>query len=275
MVLARALADVYNSRLPNVMAAPMESSGSEFSAEAVENGDAELGIIQADVGYSAFLGASPTNATPHTRLRVLANLYPSVVQVVVMADSGITSVRELQDRGRIAASDSSTYAAARLILQAYDLEDQIAQEYDGATQASIAEALAAGRIIAGIIVAYAPSPPLVEFSRTNRLRVLPLDPDVVTGLRAAYPFFRKFVIPEGTYRGEAGVPTVAVDTLLVCRSDLPDALVSQLARLFSESAAELSASYPTLVLDADGAFASPIPVHPGALRYYRERELFR
>ena len=102
---------------------------------------------------------------------------------------------------------------------------------------------------------------------------MPLTGPAIERLRHDYPFFRPTVIPGGMYPGHPEpMQTIGVDNLLVCRRGLDESLVHDLtARFF--------AVLPSL-LDADvhgsrpGAGA-PIPLHDGAARYYRERELSR
>jgi TRAP transporter TAXI family solute receptor len=100
---------------------------------------------------------------------------------------------------------------------------------------------------------------------------------VVDRLRRDHPFFRLTTIPEHTYPGQTTrVYTVGVDTLLVCRSDLPEGFVYELTRRFFEVLPVLAASQESLrLMDLEQAPATPIPLHKGAARFYRERELRR
>ena len=80
------------------------------------------------------------------------------------------------------------------------------------------------------------------------------------------------LIPRGTYPGQhVPVHTIAVDLLLVCRADLDNKLVYELTRAYFEQSPE-NVRYET---DPQRAPAVVIPLHPGAARYYREREVSR
>ena len=85
---------------------------------------------------------------------------------------------------------------------------------------------------------------------------------------------RGWIKNSGTRR-HASVRTIGVDRLLVCRSDLDDALVHELTRHFIEALPEIFRPLRSSarLLDLDSASATPIPLHPGAAQYYREREL--
>ena len=69
--------------------------------------------------------------------------------------------------------------------------------------------------------------------------------------------------------------TVGVDNLLIARKDLGEHLVYQLTKGFFEVLPEIAKTLKAAEVDADLAAATPIPLHAGAARYYRERELLK
>ena len=96
-------------------------------------------------------------------------------------------------------------------------------------------------------------------------------------IRADYPFLKPAIIPRGTYTGQTGdIATVGVDNVLVCREDLPEEIVYRLTKAFFAALPELSRVHAAaMLIDPDQAPATPIPLHPGAARYYREREILQ
>jgi TRAP transporter TAXI family solute receptor len=110
---------------------------------------------------------------------------------------------------------------------------------------------------------------------TVGIRLLPVEPDAVARIRADYPFFKPVVIPTGTYRGlERDLPTVGVDNLLVCRVGLDEELVYQMTRVFfNQLPALVRAHVAARQVSREQGPATPIPLHPGAARYYREQGL--
>ena len=108
-------------------------------------------------------------------------------------------------------------------------------------------------------------------------RLLPVDGAAVNSLRAEYPFFRETFIPAGTYGGQTvAVRTIGVDNLLLCRADLPESLVYDLTKAFFQVLPDLSSERISLrMMDLGNAPTTPVPLHDGAARYYRELELTR
>jgi TRAP transporter TAXI family solute receptor len=96
-------------------------------------------------------------------------------------------------------------------------------------------------------------------------------------VKERHPFFKPVVIPASTYRGQhRQVRTIAVDNLLVCRDDLPADLVYRLTRAVHENVGLFASIHPSgREINAEDGPSTPIPLHVGAARYYRERELFR
>jgi TRAP transporter TAXI family solute receptor len=107
--------------------------------------------------------------------------------------------------------------------------------------------------------------------------LIPIAGPAVDRLRREHPFVRLVLIPREIYPGQDRIlPTVGVDMVVLCRRDLDPAIVYDLtAQLFS-AFPHLSGVEATLrFLNPDEAPATPIPLHPGAARYFRERELSR
>jgi TRAP transporter TAXI family solute receptor len=107
--------------------------------------------------------------------------------------------------------------------------------------------------------------------------LLPLEGPAIDAVRRESIFLHPTVIPEGTYPGQHGpIHTVGVHNLLVCRRDLDEGLVYRLTRRLFEVLPSLVQQQDSLrLVDLQQAPATPIPLHPGAARYYRERELAR
>ena len=89
------------------------------------------------------------------------------------------------------------------------------------------------------------------------------------------PFLHSTPIPAGIYGNQPEIETVGGDMLLVCRADLPDELVYWVTRTLFELLPEMTDALPSLrQIDPEHVQASPLPLHAGAARFYRERELF-
>jgi TRAP transporter TAXI family solute receptor len=103
-----------------------------------------------------------------------------------------------------------------------------------------------------------------------------IDGPPVNELRNEYPFFRLVRIPAATYANQPeSVYTIGTDALMVCRGDLEEVTAYELTKQFFDVLSALPATDSLRLMNLDSAPATPIPLHPGAARYFRERELFR
>lgn len=270
--LGQALAKAYAGAFPASDITVQDSAGSVANVEALHRGSADIGLSYTDVAYMAHVGRLGDQPQPFADLRGIAVLELAPVHLVVRAGSDISRPESLRGR-RVAVGPTGSGSAltARLVLKAFGIDE-------GAVQVESLEYNEAGaRLAAGTLDAlFVTGSDPVESLRGPigaGARLLPLSGPAIEQLRHEYPFFRPTVIRPGTYPGHpASVHTIGVDNLLVCRRGLDEALVHDLTKQFF-------ASLPTLsmlsVMDLDQAPATPIPLHDGAARYYRERELAR
>jgi TRAP transporter TAXI family solute receptor len=106
---------------------------------------------------------------------------------------------------------------------------------------------------------------------------VPIDGGPLRALREDYPFLRLTFIPGGSYAGHPHrTPTIGIDSVLVCRADLDDGVVYDLTKALFDILPSISAERASVRdMNIDQAPATSIPLHSGAARYYRERELTR
>lgn len=274
--LGESLARIYNARVPGVRATALQTGASPANVHALESGTADIAFALGDAAYMAYTEGTRLNASQHRRLRSIAVLYRNASHFFVLPDSRIRSLRDLA--GARLAFGVATVTSGRsrsidLMLQAHGVEPATVDARPE-TFGGIMAGLRAGTIDVGVISAGYPVPTIEAAARAG-LRFLHVDPVALERVREDYPFFLPLTIPARTYSGQADpIETVGVDNVLLCRADLDDELVYRLTRAFFEALPDLAATHPSAALiDADLAPATAIPLHGGAARYYREREL--
>ena len=176
-------------------------------------------------------------------------------------------------RGRrvgVGPEGSGTAVTASLILQAYglsahDFHTETIGFQEGATK------LLNGELDAMFDNAIIRSEALKRAAHGGA-RFVPIEGPAADRLRREYPFLRVTVIAPELYG--TSVRTIGVDGLLICRSDLDETLVYELTKQLFASLKSLGRG-ALRSMDVKQAPATPVPLHPGAARYYRERELSR
>ena len=106
-------------------------------------------------------------------------------------------------------------------------------------------------------------------------RLVPIHGSDISNLKVNYPFLKPVVIPAKTYDQPEDIDTVGVDVLLICRENLSEEIVYRMLTAFFDGIQELAQRQRVFEsVSLRRAPTTPIPLHPGAARFYRERQLF-
>jgi TRAP transporter TAXI family solute receptor len=268
-----ALATVLNRQLTGVSATTRSTDASVENVRLVATGEADVGLSLADTAADAVRG-SGTFGRPR-ELTALARTYDSFVQLVVRADLGITDLQELRGkRVGLGATGSGTRVVALRIMRqvGLGLEDvEVASE----SLEESAHELQAGRLAAFFFVSGLPNAAVAGLSRQTEIRLVELD-RWVPGLVASHgPEYVAAPIPASTYDLPSGVQTVSVKNYVLAARDLSADLAYAVTRVMFESQAAIDRLAPGVRQPTLSAaiFTSPVALHRGALRYYRENQL--
>jgi TRAP transporter TAXI family solute receptor len=137
------------------------------------------------------------------------------------------------------------------------------------TNAEMLKQLVSGDIDAAFAM-YNPGAQTITSAMKAGGTLLDIEGPTVEELRTQYPYLKRTLIPAGTYPNQPEpVRTIGIDVAMVCKADLDEDLVYSLLEAY------FGAMPPGSPPNLDRAPATPVPLHPGAARYYRQRELSR
>jgi TRAP transporter TAXI family solute receptor len=236
----------------------------------------DSGLAQADVVAQAVKGTGIFRRYgKQTHIRVLAALFPEDVHVVVATHAKIASLRELRGkRVSLGADDSGTIVTARAVLAAYGLSERAMKTRHLAADES-AQLLESGKLDAFFFVGGTPVPLLEDLISRGAARLVAVSGRERMRLIKSDPGLESDAIAANTYPGQPEIQTVRVRALWIVRDTAPDALVNGIVRaLFNPSnRAQLDRAMPSTraIRIEDAAGSDPALLHPGALRFYREK----
>jgi TRAP transporter TAXI family solute receptor len=267
----------FNKTVPHTQVSLRPATGGVVVVSAVDGGQAQLGLAQSDVVYLAYRRGIENNQYPHKNLRAIAVLWVNTLHVLVRRDSRFRSIEDLAGRkvGIIPQGTSGEFST-RILLSAHGMSYADVQPIFQPTDQLVPK-LGAGEIDA----VFSANPVMITAARglseKAPLRLLPIGRRVINQLRGSYPFLRPVTIAANELPGQdEPIETLGSEWLLVCRSDLSEELVYQLTREFFAHLPALAREYgEAALIDPEQAPAAPIPLHAGAARYYREREILR
>ncbi|MBL8671134.1 MAG: TAXI family TRAP transporter solute-binding subunit [Alphaproteobacteria bacterium] len=258
-----------------LVAVAHQTKGSTENAALIDSGAMESGLVQADIAFAATHGERSFAGRPLSNLRAIASLFPEAIHVAVRADSTIYDIKGLRGR-RVAIGPlgSGTHDDSLLVLAAYGLGSTDLDMRPVRVDDAIGD-MRAGTLDAVFFLGGFPAAAMRQLAEATPIRLLPLAGPAADALIRDKPFFKQAVIPGTIYKGVLDTVTLAVDALWLVNADVPEDLVHGVTRaLWHESAQALLASGGqvgrklSLERALDGLI---VPLHPGAVRYYRER----
>jgi hypothetical protein len=257
----------------------VSSDGSVANIRRIESGDSTFGLSQTDVAYAAFHGEGPFAAAgPDPKLRILIALYPEEFTVVARADTGIRDFQDLRGKRVGIGTSGVGYNFTRdVVLGFYGStmpDPEHVLEFGPAEQS---QALCSNRVDAVIFEAGHPNGVTQEATTDCRARLVRVAGPPIDRLLATHSYYIASVIPGGMYAGNPGdIPTIGTRAVLVSSSNQPDELTYAVVKAVFENFAVFRRLHPALTtLEVKDMVPSEavMPVHPGALKYYREAGL--
>ena len=276
--LGVALGKIYAEKIPGVRTQVQSTKASVENLNLLQTGRGEIALALGDSVKSAWEGDAEVGFPKKLdKLRGVAAVYPNVIQIVASQSSGIKTFADLKGKSlSVGAPKSGTEVNARRIFEAHGhvlqgpRQDRVPalRRVGRADQEPPARRHAAvgrpGRV-------QHPRPGHAPFPMT--MVAVPADVAAKLG-----PPFVATTIPANTYNGQtADVPTLAVVNFLVTHAGVSDETVYQMTKQLFENldqmvAAHNAAKAITLETATDGM---PLPLHPGAERYYKEKGLIK
>jgi TRAP transporter TAXI family solute receptor len=257
-------------RLPNVKAQIVSNGGSSItSLVELRDGKTDIANPIADVAYLAYAGQLEEINKPFDQLRGMAVTGFNAIHLVVAPKSHVRALDELTGlHVSLGPPGSSVALVTSRLLQAQGDQSKGVRA-ERFTNAEMLKLLVNNRIDAAFAMYGAGSQTITAALKAGG-RLIDIDGPTVEQLRTEYPYLKRTLIPAGTYPNQPeAVRTIGIDVAMVCRADLDEDLVYSLLNAY------FAAMPPGTPPDLDRAPATPVPLHAGAARYYRQRELSR
>ncbi len=275
--LGGGMANVLSKYIPYVEATAEVTSASVDNCLLVGAGKADLALVMADSGWDAYQGKGKFKSK--IPLRTAMVLYPNNFHIVTLEGLGIEKVTDLKGkRVSTGSPGSGTEVMGLRILEAYGLNADKDMNRDRLGASESAGALKDKKIDAYFWCGGLPTASVTDLGATPGVKMKLIGhADAVPKMREKYgPLYVKGVIRAKTYPGqEADVPIAIVWNLLICNEKMKGDLVYDVLKTLFDHKPELitvhrEARWLSLEPQAEG---SPIPLHPGAIRYLTEKGL--
>ena len=261
--------------------AAINSAGSGENVRLLRENEAQFAILQGLFGFYAASGTGPlANEGPQEGLRSVTMLWQNVEHFAVGSDAAKTGTVDdfLALKGEnvaIGKQNSGTIGSNTAILAGLGVSADTDYSLVHAGYGPSAEALQNGQVEGVSIPAGVPVGAISQMmaSMGEDVKLLDFTDEQMAKADGGRDLWTRYVIPAGTYPGQtADVNTIAQPNFLAARSDLSDENVYLITKTVYENLPFLQAIHPaTKAMAIEKAIAGlPLPLHPGAARYYQE-----
>jgi hypothetical protein len=276
--LGVALSQIYAKAIPNTRATAQVTKASAENLNLLQAGRGELGFSLGDSVSDAWKGDEEAGfKTKLDKLRGLSATYNNYIQIVANADSGIKTLADLKGkRISVGAAKSGTELNARAILKAAGLSYADLSKVEYLPFGESVELMKNRQLDATLQSAGLGVASIRDLATSIKITVIPVPADVVTKVGDAA--YQPAIIPANTYTGQtADVATAAIPNFLVTHAGVSNELAYQMTKSLYDNLDTLYAAHNAAKgIKRDNAIKGmPIPLHPGAEKYYREVGLLK
>jgi TRAP transporter TAXI family solute receptor len=275
--LGVAIGKIFGDKIPNVKTQVQATKASVENLILLQQGGGEIAFTLGDSLKAAWDGDEEAGFKKKLdKLRTIGAIYPNYIQIVATADSGVKTLADLKGKSlSVGAPKSGTELNSRAILAAAGMSYKDIGKVEYLPFAESVDLMKNRQLAATLQSAGLGVASLKDLSTSTDITVVAVPKEAVEKIG---PPFVPVIIPAGTYTGQdKDVPTAAVVNYLVTSSDVSDDIAYQMTRLIFESLPELANAHVAgkEIKLANAPLGSPVPLHPGAIRYYKEKGLIK
>ncbi len=275
--LGGGIANVLSKYVPGMQATAEVTGGSVDNLKLIGTGKPYIGLSMADAGQDAYKGENKFkgNKVP---LRTLMVMYPNRMHVVSVDGTGVNTMKDLKGkRVSTGSPGSATEVMAFRLLEAagLDKDKDVTRERLGVAES--VNALKDKKIDAFFWVGGLPTAAVTDLAATPGVKIKMIDhADLVPAMNKKYGnLYVADVIPKATYHGmDRDNKNASVSNILVTNEKMSDQTAYNIVKTIFEKRDELIAVHKEATnfkLENQKAAASPIPYHPGAVKYFTEK----
>jgi hypothetical protein len=275
--LGGGMAALLSKYVPGMQATAEVTGGSVANLQLIGTGKPYLGMTMADAGLDALKGQDKFTGSP-VPVRTLMVMYPNRMHIVTIEGTGITRMADLKGkRVSTGSAGSATEVMAFRVIEAAGLDKDRDMKRERLGAAESVNAIKDRKIDAFFWVGGLPTAAVTDLANTPGVKIRLIDhADLVAAMNRKYGnLYVQDVIRKDVYRGmETDNHQATVMNLLVANASMSDKTAYDIVRAVFEHKGDLVLVHKeaeNFRLENQKAAASPLPWHPGALKYYAEK----
>lgn len=273
--LGSQLSKIYGENIEGVRTQVQSTKASVENLNLLQQGRGEIAFALGDSVKSAWEGDAEAGFDQKLdKLRAIAAIYPNYIQIVASQESGIKEFGDLKGKGlSVGAPKSGTELNAQRIFGAMDMSYDDLGKTEYLPFGESVELIKNRQLDATLQSAGLGVASIKDLALSLPVTIVSVPNSVAETLGA--PFIAA-TIPAGTYEGQSeDVPTLAITNILVTHSDVSDEVAYEMTKQLFENLDDMVAAHAAAkaISAENGPKGLPLPLHPGAERYYTEKGL--
>ncbi|AZL83812.1 TAXI family TRAP transporter solute-binding subunit [Aliivibrio salmonicida] len=265
----------------NVRCSVESTGGSIYNVNTIRSGELDFGIVQSDWQYHGYNGTSKFEAQgPYKKLRAMFSLHTEPFNIIARSDSGINDVSDLAGkRVNIGNPGSGDRATMGVVMNAMGWTNDSFKLASELKSSELSQALCDNKIDAFIYMVGHPNGSIKEATTSCDAKLVPATGPKIDKIVADNPYYAYTTVPASMYRGTEGdVNSFGVAATVVTTSDVSDEVAYSVAKAVFENFntfKRLHPAFATLKKEDMVKAGISIPLHPGAVKYYKEVGLLK
>jgi len=267
------LKDMWEKAVPGLNVTSMPGAGIA-NVRGIEEGKTEVGFGNSISTVDGMLGNPPFNKS-HKKVCNVASLYPQYFQVVVPANAGINSIKDLKGKSIATQPRGNTAEIiTQHILKVNGLSyNDVKPSFISYTDA--VEQMKDNNVQAFTLGTTVPSGAVMDLASARDIKLLDLS-DSLESVRRINPGYTLVTVPKGTYpKQDQDVKVIGYATHIVASCDLPEETVYKMAKAMADNVSSMAATNKAIEGLTPQKMAEDIgvPFHPGAVKFYKEQNI--
>lgn len=273
-----ALSQIFGKALPDAKVSVQATKASAENLNLLQSGRGEIAFTLGDSLSDAWKGDADAGfSAPLKKLRGIAGIYPNYVQIVASADSGIKTLADLKGkRVSVGAPKSGTELNARAVLKAAGLSYKDLAKVEYLPFGESVELMKNRQLDVTLQSAGLGVSALRDLAASMKIVVVEIPPAVVA--KIGDPAYQPAIVPANTYEGQVrDVPAIAIQNFLVTHEGVSADTVYKMTKAMWDNLDALVAAHSAgkAIKKENALKGLPVPLHPGAEKYYREVGLLK
>jgi len=263
-------AKIISEKVPDAVATIQATGGPGNNMQLIEKGEMKLAYVSAAAGYQGWTGTGWADGKKYNEVRALFATYPSYFEMVTLNKYPIKNIRDLEGKRVHVSLPGATPNIVMLIcLEVLNIKPKVEIPLQSGNAKDL---LKDGKLDVWIATYGLPSSMIMDLQSTTDIRLVDILPEDIKAVNAKYPFCVPSKIPAGMYENQPnGINTFVFWNFAIADKDLPDELVYNIVKAVFENKHEFVAAHASgKYVAPENIINSPIPLHPGAIKYYRE-----